>query len=85
MREQTKNASQRITANENVALPERSLKSSLKIIEAPKKDPYSTYDSLAESLRLSRRAITKRIQKLKQEGILQRIGPDKRGHWEVRG
>lgn len=32
---------------------------------------------------LSLRAVEKQLAKLKQDGILRRIGPDKGGHWEV--
>lgn len=61
-----------------------SLKSSLKILEILEEDPYCTYDSLAEIIGVSRRAITKQIQKLRKEGTLCRVGPDKGGYWEVR-
>lgn len=60
-----------------------SLKSSLKILEILEEDPHCTYDSLAEIIGVSRRAITKQIQKLRKEGLLCRIGPDKGGYWEV--
>ncbi len=73
-----------MTANEKVASSERSLKSSLKILEAIRADPYCTYDSLAGILGISRRAVTKHVQRLKMDGRLQRVGPDKGGHWEIR-
>ena len=60
-----------------------SLKSSQKIIEVLTKDPHCTYDSLAEIIGISRRAVTKQIQRLRQSGRLRRIGPDKGGHWEI--
>ena len=85
MREQTNNTSQPITANENVALSERSLKDSLKILEAMRADPHCTYDSLAGIPGISRRVITMNVQWLTMDGRLQGIGPDKGGHWEVRG
>jgi len=34
-------------------------------------------------LGISRRAIAKTIAKLQQKGLLQRIGPDKGGHWQI--
>ena len=60
-----------------------SLKSSQKIIEVLTKDSHCTYDSLAEIIGISRRAVTKQIQRLRQSGRLRRVGPDKGGHWEV--
>ena len=62
-----------------------SLKSSQRILEILKDNPQCTYDELSNALGISRRAITKQIGKLRQEGCLRRIGPDKGGHWEVVG
>ena len=60
-----------------------SLKSSLKILKILKDDSQCTYDALAAILGISRRAVTKQIGKLRKEGRLRRVGPDKGGHWEV--
>ena len=70
-------------SNERKGSLKGSLKSSLKILEVLQKNPYCTYDVLAETIGISRRAVTKQIQKLRLEGRLRRIGPDKGGHWEV--
>jgi ATP-dependent DNA helicase RecG len=42
-----------------------------------------TTKELAEHLGIGQRAVEKQIEKLKREGRLQRIGPDKGGHWQV--
>lgn len=42
-----------------------------------------TTATLAEALGISAKAIEKHLSKLKSEGIISRIGPDKGGHWEV--
>ena len=39
---------------------------------------------IAESLRLTTRAVEKNVARLQAEGIVKRVGPDKGGHWEVR-
>ena len=46
-------------------------------------NPSITTQELAESVGLSIKGIEKAIRLLKKEGQLQRIGPDKGGHWEV--
>jgi len=48
-----------------------------------RKNNIITTTEMAECLGISRRAIAKQIDKLKKEGKLKRIGPDKGGHWEV--
>ena len=42
-----------------------------------------TIRELAQQLDISQRAIEKQIDKLKRDGHLQRIGPDKGGYWQV--
>lgn len=42
-----------------------------------------TQKELEKHTGLSRRGIEKNIKKLKEKGILKRIGPDNGGHWEI--
>ncbi|MHC1744302.1 MAG: HTH domain-containing protein [Syntrophobacteraceae bacterium] len=64
-----------------------SLKSSLKtedqILELIRRDASVTTERMGEILDISKRAVLKQIQKLKAQGRLKRVGPDKAGHWEV--
>ena len=55
-------------------------KSLQKIFEG---NPYISTTKAAELLGVSRQTIAVQIAKLKAQGILRRIGPDKGGHWEV--
>ena len=61
-----------------------SVKSSVKIIEMMKENPEVTIPIMAETLRLTTRAVEKNVAKLQAKGIVKRVGPDKGGHWEVR-
>jgi hypothetical protein len=45
--------------------------------------PRITASELAALLHITERAVKKNIAKLKAAGRLNRIGPDKGGHWEV--
>jgi len=54
-----------------------------KILEAIKDKPPITYEELSKVTGLSRRGVEWNITKLKAEGKIKRIGPDKGGHWEV--
>jgi ATP-dependent DNA helicase RecG len=60
-----------------------SQKSSQKIIDLMQGDPTITIADLAQSVGVTDRAIKKQIEKLKAQGQIRRIGPDKGGHWEV--
>ena len=59
-------------------------KSSEKILVLLRQSPTMTTKKLAQQLGISQRAIEKQIDKLKRDGHLQRIGPDKGGYWQVR-
>jgi len=52
----------------------------LKILES---NPKATRKELAEKIGLTPDGIKWNLNKLKKEGIIRRIGPDKGGHWEI--
>ena len=54
-----------------------------KIIELIQKNEHITYSELSERVGIHEKNIFKNIEKLKEKGILKRIGPDKGGHWEI--
>jgi len=59
------------------------LKSTQKIIELMQDDPTITIADLALSIGITEWAIKKQIRKMKAQGRIQRIGPDKGGHWQT--
>jgi ATP-dependent DNA helicase RecG len=38
---------------------------------------------MARKLKISPRAVEKQISKLKKQGKIRRVGPDKGGYWEI--
>ena len=54
-----------------------------KIIEAIKKNKSITIKQLQSVTGLTRRGVEWQLSKLKEEGIVKRIGPDKGGYWKV--
>ena len=63
--------------------PKGSQKTSQKIIDLMQGDPEITIAELALSVGVTDRAIKWQIERLKAQGRIRRIGPDKGGHWEV--
>ena len=53
------------------------------IITLIERDANVTTTAMAEMIGVSRQSIAKHIAKLKEQGVIRRIGPDKGGHWEV--
>ncbi|MBC2698160.1 MAG: winged helix-turn-helix transcriptional regulator [ANME-2 cluster archaeon] len=45
--------------------------------------PYITMNELAEIVGISKKGVEWQMAKLKKEGRIIRIGPDKGGYWEV--
>jgi len=54
-----------------------------RILEQIAKNKCITIKRLSESVGISERKTQENIKKLKDKGLLKRIGPDKGGHWEV--
>lgn len=53
------------------------------ILKALKQDPSISYEELFVKLKKDRSTIRRNIQKLKSQGLLRRIGADKKGSWEI--
>lgn len=69
---------------EGLKLSEKdSLKSTQKILELMQNDPTITIADLALSIGITEWAIKKQIRKMKAQGRIRRIGPDKGGHWQT--
>ena len=58
-------------------------KTSGKILELMKSNSSITIPELALEIGVTERSIERNIQNLQKEGLIQRIGPAKGGHWEV--
>jgi ATP-dependent DNA helicase RecG len=53
------------------------------VLDLIKANPSIAREEMAKALNLTIDGIDWNIRKLKKEGKLKRIGPDKGGHWEV--
>ena len=58
-------------------------KTTEKILTTITKNPYITQSELAKVCGITEDGIYWNIKKLKEGGIIRRVGPDKGGHWEV--
>lgn len=54
------------------------------VIELLTIDPGYTYADLAKNLKVSRKTVSDRIKALKDKGIIERIGSDTKGYWEIK-
>ncbi|MBQ1733056.1 MAG: winged helix-turn-helix transcriptional regulator, partial [Bacteroidales bacterium] len=53
------------------------------ILEEIGKNTYITAQQLSDILGISLRKTKENLSKLKERGIIRRVGPDKGGHWEI--
>ncbi|OIO21094.1 hypothetical protein AUJ17_03820 [Candidatus Micrarchaeota archaeon CG1_02_47_40] len=58
-------------------------KSSEKILAIIRQNSGASAEEIAKNLGISSRAVEKNIAKLKEKGLLRRVGPDKGGRWEA--
>ena len=56
-----------------------------KILAAICANPFVGTQEMADMIGVERSTVARAIAKLKRDGMLRRIGPDKGGHWEVVG
>lgn len=63
--------------------PESSHKTSDRILTFMKDNPEITTEEIAHKIGISKRAIIKQTEKLKNQGKLKRVGPNKGEHWVV--
>ncbi|WP_293672034.1 Fic family protein [uncultured Parabacteroides sp.] len=63
---------------------EKKAKSREKIIALLSQDNTLSAAALAERIGITQKAVEKQIAKMKADGVLKRIGPDKGGCWQVR-
>ena len=54
-----------------------------KVLELIKENSKITQEELAEKTHLTRRGIEWNIAKLKEAGLIERIGADKGGYWKI--
>jgi predicted HTH transcriptional regulator len=53
------------------------------IIEMISKNPYTTINELSKKIEISTTAIENNLKKLREKGLLKRIGSDKGGYWQI--
>lgn len=58
---------------------------SLQILKLLAEDPGYTAVVLSKKLSLSRKTISERIKKLRDNNIIERIGSDRKGYWKING
>ena len=68
---------------EEKTVEKSSEKSSEKILYLIDKNDQVTIHQMSEELNISERAIEKQLAKLKKEGSIKRVGPDKGGKWKI--
>ena len=59
------------------------VKNTVKIIELVRGKSSITRQEIASALGLSVEGVDNNLKKLKKEGLIRRVGPDKGGHWEI--
>ena len=74
----------RLPVHLKVVTEKTSEKTSEKILDLMRDNPQVTILDIAEAIGRTTRAIEMQVAKLKSNGLIERIGPDKGGHWVVR-
>ncbi|MDD7589275.1 winged helix-turn-helix domain-containing protein [Bullifex porci] len=54
-----------------------------KILKSIKNNPFITQDELSKVIGLSRKSIIQNMKKMKNNGLIKRVGAAKNGHWRI--
>ena len=73
----------RVTERVTDKVTDRVTDGEIAILSLLAEDPAYTYTLLAQKLDVSRKTISQRIKSLKEKGIIQRIGSEKKGDWKI--
>ena len=66
-----------------IADSEKTVKSSEKILAQIKQKPTISAAEIAMQIEMSSRGVEKQIKKLREKGVIKRIGADRGGYWEI--
>lgn len=66
-----------------IAGSEKTVKSSEKIFAQIKQKPTISAAEIAMQIEMSSRGVEKQIRKLREKGVIKRIGADRGGYWEI--
>lgn len=69
--------------NAPVNAPVKLSKTQKKILPIIHANKYATYDDLASTIGVDRTTIMRNIAAMKKNGVVNRVGGDKNGYWEV--
>lgn len=79
----TEKVTERVTERVTDKVTDRVTVKEYRILQMVLEDPAYTLQELAEKLGVSRKTIAAHIKSLKEKGIIQRVGSDRKGHWKV--
>ena len=54
-----------------------------KILDLMFEDPKITTSDMCDRLGLSRKTVSKHIKELKESGMIERVGSDRKGYWKI--
>ena len=70
-------------SEKTIAGSEKTVKSSEKILAQIKQKPTISAAEIAMQIEMSSRGVEKQIRKLREKGVIKRIGADRGGYWEI--
>lgn len=79
IRSVTRKVTDRVTEKVTDNLDEKSIQ----ILTLISEDPAYTSTAISEKLSISRKTISQKLKEMKENGIIERIGSDRKGYWKI--
>jgi ATP-dependent DNA helicase RecG len=80
-----KEVTEKVTVKVIERIAEKVTENQKRILKEIRKDKYTTAQKLSLAVGISRRKVQENIKKLKEKGLLKRVGPDRGGYCEIVG
>lgn len=74
------NVSENVGENVGVKLT----KSERMVLDEIKNNQFTGADNISKKINVTKRTVERSLKSLKEKGVIERIGPDKGGHWEIK-
>lgn len=79
IRSVTRKVTDRVTEKVTDNLDEKSIQ----ILALISEDPACTSTAISEKLSISRKTVSQKLKVMKERGIINRIGSDRKGYWKI--
>lgn len=55
-----------------------------RILQLIEEEPSITQNKIADNIKVTAKTVKRKMAKMKQDGVIQRVGSDRKGYWDIK-